>query len=92
MIVKRELVNEADFTAEVNYMMMIDRMLKKAPIARTTVDNPFYTVTVNAIYMKKPLFENFPRVRKPYNQNQERRKVTAAITRALVTTNEVPNH
>ena len=57
-IVKRELVDEADFIGEVGYMMTVDRTLIKAPIARIEVDISYFnTGTVEAMCMKNPLFD-----------------------------------
>ena len=49
VIVKRELVDEADFIGKVGYMMTVDRTLIRAPISRIEVDMPFYTGTVEAM-------------------------------------------
>ena len=69
VIVKRELVDEADFIGKVGYMMTVNRTLIRAPIARIEVDTPFYTGTFEAICMKDPLFDliigNVPEARKP---------------------------
>ena len=54
VIVKRELVDKADFIGIVNYMMTINRTLIRVPIARIEV---FYTGTVKAMCMKDLLFD-----------------------------------
>ena len=42
VIVKRELVDGADFIEKVGYMMMVDQTLIRAPIARIKIVMPFY--------------------------------------------------
>ena len=56
VIVERKIVDEADFIGKVGYMMTVNLMLIRAPIARIEVDTPFYTGTVEAMCMKHPLF------------------------------------
>ena len=86
VIVKSELVDEADFVGKVGYMMAVNRMLIRAPIARIEVDMPFYTGTVEAMCVKNPLFDllirNVPGAQKPNDPNPEREVVAAAVTRA----------
>ena len=94
MIVKRELVDEADFIGKVGYMMTVNRTLIRAPIARIEVNTPFYTGTVEAMCMKDPLFDliigNVPGARKPNDPNPEWGVVTAAVTRAQARNVENP--
>ena len=46
VIGKRELADEADFIEKVEYMMTVDPMLIRPPIARIEVDTSFYNETV----------------------------------------------
>ena len=75
VIVKRKLVDEADFIEKVGYMMTVNRTLIRAPISRIEVDTPLYTGTVEAMCMKDPLFDliigNVPGARKPNDPNPE---------------------
>ena len=57
VIVKRELVDQTDFIGKVGYMMTINRTLIRAPIARTKVNTPLYTGTVEAMFTKDFLFD-----------------------------------
>ena len=57
VIVNREFVDEANFIGKMDYMMIVDRTLIRAPIARIEVDMPFYTGTVEAMCMKDPLLD-----------------------------------
>ena len=63
VIVKRELVDEVNFTGEMGHIMTVDRMLKRASIVRIEVNTPFYTGTIEAMCLKNPLsdliFGNF---------------------------------
>ena len=57
VIVKKELVDKADFIGKVGNMVTVDRTLMRAPIARVEVDTSFYTGTVEAMSMKNLLFD-----------------------------------
>ena len=86
IIVKRELVDEADFIGKVGCMMTADQTLIRARIARIEVDTPFYTGTVEAMCMKDPLIDliigNVPGARKPNDPNPEWGVMAAAVTRS----------
>ena len=86
VIVKRKLADEANFIGKVGYIMTVNRTLIRAPIARIEVNTPFYTVTVEAMCIKDPLFDliigNVPGARKPNDPNPEWGVVAAAVTRA----------
>ena len=73
VIVRRSLVDEAHLTGETGYMMMVDRTLKKAPIARINRDTPYYTGVVEALCLLDPLFDliigNVPGARRPDDPN-----------------------
>ena len=79
-------MDEADFIGKVGYMMTVNQTLIRAPIARTEVDTPIYTETVEAMCMKDPLFDliigNVPGARKPNDPNPEWGIVAAIVTRA----------
>ena len=57
VIVKREQVDETDFTGEVGYILTVDRTLNRVPFFGIDVDTPFYTKTIVAICMKDPLLD-----------------------------------
>ena len=86
VIVKRELVDAADFIGKVSYIVTVNRTLIRATIAGIKVDTPFYTGTVEEKCMKDPLFDlnirNVPGARKPKDPNPEWEVVAAAVTRA----------
>ena len=87
VIVKRELVHEADsdFIEKVGYMT-VDRTLIEALIVTIKVDTPFYTETVEAMCMKDSLLDliigNVSGARKPIDPNPLCGVVAAAVTRA----------
>ena len=54
VIVKRDLVDEADLTGEIGHMMTVNRTLRRVSIARIEVDTPFYTTTFKTICIKIP--------------------------------------
>ena len=86
VIVKRELVDEADVIEKAGYLMTVDPTLIRAHIAMIKVDTPFYFGTIEAMCMKDPLFDliigNVPGARKPIVPNPEWGVVAAAVTRA----------
>ena len=94
VIVKRELVDEADFTGEMGHIMTVDRVLKRAPIARVKVDTPFFVGTVEALCLKDPLFDliigNVPGARGPGDPNPEWGVVAAVVTRAQARESKEP--
>ena len=55
--IRRKLVDKADFTAEMGYIMTVDRMIKRAPMAKVEVDTSFYVGTVEALCLQDPLFD-----------------------------------
>ena len=75
VIIRRELVDEADFTGKVGHIMTVDRTLKRVPIAKVEVDTPFYVGTVEALCLQDPLFDliigNVPGARRSDDPNPE---------------------
>ena len=86
VIIRRELVDEADFTGEMGRIMTVDRTIKRVPMTEVEVDTPFYLGTVEALCLQEPLFdliiENVPGARRSDDPNPEWGVVTAAATRA----------
>ena len=86
VIVRRSLVDEAHLTGETGHMMMVDRTLKKAPIARINIDTPYYTGVVEALCLLDPLFDliigNVPGARRPDDPNPKWSTSAAVATRA----------
>ena len=86
VIIRKELVDEADFTKEMGHIMTVDRTLKRAHMAKVEADTPFYVDTVEALCLQDPLFDliigNVPGARRSDNPNPEWGVVTAVATRA----------
>ena len=86
VIVRRSLVNEARLTGETGHMMMVDRTLKRAYIARINIGTPYYTGVVEALCLLDPLFDliigNVPGARRPDDPNPKWSTSAAVATRA----------
>ena len=46
VVVQNYLVNKSEMTGEIGYMMTVDKLLMRAPIARINVDTPYFSGTV----------------------------------------------
>ena len=57
VIIKKEFVDETDFTGEMEHIMTVDRTIKRAPMAKVEVDTPFYGGTVEVLCLQDPLFD-----------------------------------
>ena len=92
VIVKKELVDDEEFTGEVGHIMTIDRALKRSPMARMKVDTPFYVGEVEALCLKDPLFDliigNVPGAREPSDPNPEWGLEADVVTREKVRENK----
>ena len=86
IIVRRELVEEDDFTGSMGYAMAIDRTLKEEPIAEIKVDTPYYTGVTQAISLRDSLLDlvirNIPGARNPGDRVSSMERCAAAVTRA----------
>ena len=94
VIIRRELVDETDFTGEMGYIMTVDRTIKRAPMAKVEVDTPFYVGTAEALCLQDPLFDliigNVPGARRSDDPNPEWGVVTAVATRAQARSGKDP--
>ena len=85
MIVKREEVDETDFTGEMGHMIVETQTLERTPITKIKVDTPCYTRTIKAMCKKNPLFDliigNVQGSRKPNDPNLEWGPVAAQVNR-----------
>ena len=86
LIVRRSLVDEARLTGEMGHMMMVDRTVKRALIARINIDTPYYAGVVEALCLLGPLFDliigNVPGARRPDDPNPKWSTSAAVATRA----------
>ena len=66
-------MDETDMTGEISLMMMVDRTIKRAPIAWINADTLYYAEVVEALCRLDPLFDliigNVPGMRKPDDPN-----------------------
>ena len=94
VIVRRELMDETDFAAEMGHIMTVDRTIKRAPMAKLEVNTPFYVGTVEALCLQDPLFNlimgNVPGARRSDDPNPEWGVVTAVATRAQAPSGKDP--
>ena len=84
VILRRELVDETDFTGEMGHIMTVDRAIKRAPMAKEEVDTPFSVGTVEALSLQDPFFDliigNVPGTRRSDDPNSEWEMMTAVAT------------
>ena len=94
VIIRRELVEEADFTREMGHIMTVDRTIKGATMAKVEVDTPFYVGTVEALCLQGPFFTliigNVPGARTSDDPNPEWGVVMAVATRAQARSGKDP--
>ena len=94
VIIRRELVDETDFTGEMGHIMTVECTIKRAPMAKVEVDTPFYVGTVEALCLQNPLFDliigNVPGARRSDNPNPQWGVVTAVATRAQAQSGKNP--
>ena len=94
VIIRRELVDEADFTGEMGHIMTVDHTIKRAPMAEVEMDTPFYVGTVEALCLQDPLFDliigNVLGARRSDDPNPEWGVVTAVALRAQARSGEDP--
>ena len=94
VIIRRELVDETDFTGEMGHIMTVDRTINRAPMAKVEVDTPFYVGTVEALCLQDPLFDliigNVPGARKSGDPNPEWGLVTAVAARTQARSDKDP--
>ena len=57
MIVKSELVQWSDLTGVSQQCTLVDGTVCSIPLARVTIDTPFYKGEVEAMCMEKPVYD-----------------------------------
>ena len=57
VVIRRELVDKADFIGETRGIMSVDRAIKRALMARVEVDTSFYVGTVETLFFLFDLLE-----------------------------------
>ena len=75
VIIRRELVDEADFTEEMGHIMTVNCTIKRGLMAKVEVDTPIYVGTVEAMCLQNPFFDliigNVPEARRSDDPNSE---------------------
>ena len=69
VVVRTELVQDAQFTGNTQTCLLIDRTIRKVPVAEMQVCSPYFTGDVKALCMDNPLYDliigNVPGARNP---------------------------
>ena len=97
--VRRDLITTNQLTGKEHVCFLIDGMIRQFPLAKISVDTPFFTGKVEVICLKKPLYDlvigNIPGVRsKPaenwYMREDNKVEISAVTTRAQAEREEKP--
>ncbi|KAL7631477.1 UNVERIFIED_CONTAM: hypothetical protein RMT77_018226 [Armadillidium vulgare] len=82
VVIKKELVNENQYTGDKMRMILIDKTIKIAPVAKIMIDSPYFKGTTNAICLTDALYDviigNIPGAKPPGEPNLEWTTTTAA--------------
>lgn len=57
VIAKKDLIRKEQFTGQVKYCLLIDRSVRKFPVANVFVDTPFYAGEVEVLVVENPLYD-----------------------------------
>ena len=57
VVIKRDLVTEEELTGRLGYMLLIDRTIRKVPIARVFIDTPYFTGEAEAQCLPDAMYE-----------------------------------
>ncbi|XP_014678244.1 PREDICTED: uncharacterized protein LOC106818043 [Priapulus caudatus] len=57
VVVRRGLVREEELTGKTRKYMMMDRTIRKAPLARVYIKTPFLTGEVEALCLDRPIYD-----------------------------------
>ena len=86
IVVKKDLVSEEQFTEDFNVMLLIDNTVRKVPIARISVDTPYFKGEVEAQCLSDPIYDliigNVPGAREAENPDPSWQEASAVITRS----------
>ena len=70
---KKKIVNKEQYLGRDSFMMMIDKSIKKVPIARIVIDTPYYSGEVEALCLSDVIYDlvigNIPDARPPNDLN-----------------------
>ena len=86
IVVKKNLVSEDQFTGDFNVMLLIDKTVRKVPIARITVDKPYLKGQVEAQCLpdaiSDPIIGNVPGTRPAGEPDPTWQEACAVTTRS----------
>ena len=89
IIVKKNLVNEEQYTGDYSFMLMINNTVKKVPIACITVDTPYLSGEIEAQCLPDAIYNmiigNVPGVRPADDPDPTWQEACAVATRAQAT-------
>ena len=75
VVVRRDLVADDSLTGEERVCVLIDGTIRKVPLARVSIDTPFYKGSVEALCMEHPVYDiilgNVPGLRGPSDPNPD---------------------
>ena len=85
VVIKRDLVTEDELTGRFGFMLLIDKTIRKIPIAKVFIEKSYFTGEVEAQYLPDAIYEvisgNIPNARGPENPDLSW-ETACAITRA----------
>ena len=85
VVIKRDLVADEELTGRFGYMLLIDKTIRKVPIAKVFIDTPYFTGEVEAQCLPDAMYDviigNIPNSRSPEDPNPSWETV-CAVTRA----------
>ena len=94
VVVKRSLVTDAELTQRVEDCTMADGSFGSAPVAKVSIDTPYFAGEVEAWCLAKPVFDlilgNIANVRAPNNPDPDWQFVQAVKTRSQVRAENKP--
>jgi len=93
VIVRRDLVKDAEIRDRTGYMLTVDRTVKRAPVGMVNIDTPYYTGRVEALCLQDPLFDlivgNIEGARGPDDPDAKWGIAAAVVTRSQAHKDEV---
>ena len=84
VVVKKKFVKDCQYTGRHGFMTLIDKTIRKAPIARINIDTPYFTGEVDALCLPDAIYDvfigNIDGARLPNELRQERKIETSAAS------------
>jgi hypothetical protein len=84
VVVKKNLVKQSDMTGKIQHCVLIDGTVRKVPVARVSVDTPYFVGVTDALCMENPVYDlilgNITGVRNPGDPDSSWAKTGLADT------------